>query len=62
MPVSMPGDIVTAIDGRRIDASQGLDDVLSLYGPGDMLTLSVLRDGQTIEVEVTLGTRPAGLD
>ncbi|HYI21942.1 MAG TPA: trypsin-like peptidase domain-containing protein [Candidatus Limnocylindrales bacterium] len=58
----MPGDIVTAIDGRRIDASQGLDDVLSLYGPGDMLTLSVLRDGETIEVEVTLGTRPAGLD
>jgi S1-C subfamily serine protease len=56
------GDIVTAIDGRRIDASQGLDDVLSLYGPGDMLTLSVLRDGQTIEVAVTLGTRPAGLN
>jgi S1-C subfamily serine protease len=57
-----PGDIVTAIDGRRIDASQSLDDVLSLYGPGDQLSLSVLRDGATIEVLVTLGTRPAGLD
>jgi S1-C subfamily serine protease len=56
------GDIVTAIDGRRIDASQGLDDILSLYGPGDELTLSVLRDGETIDVPVTLGTRPAGLD
>ncbi len=57
-----PGDIITSIDGRRIDAAQGLDDILSLYGPGDMLNVSVLRDGSMIEVPVTLGTRPAGLD
>ncbi len=58
----LPGDIVTAIDAHRIDAAQGLDDVLSLYGPGDELTLAVLRDGVMIDVPVTLGTRPAGLD
>jgi S1-C subfamily serine protease len=57
-----PNDIVTAIDGRRIDASQGLDDILSLYEPGDRLTLTVLRDGTTIPVGLTLGTRPAGLN
>ena len=55
-------DIITAIDAHRIDAGQGLDDVLSLYGPGDELTVTVLRDGATIEIPVTLGTRPAGLD
>ena len=55
------GDIVTAIDGRRIDASLGLDDILSLYAPGDRLTLSVLRAGATLRIEVTLGTRPANL-
>ena len=53
------GDIVTAIDGRRIDASLGLDDILSLYEPGDRLTLSVLRGGQTLQLGLTLGTRPA---
>jgi 2-alkenal reductase len=55
------GDIVTAIDGRRIDSSQSLDDILSLYKPGDKLQLSVLRDGATIQIELTLGTRPSGI-
>ena len=56
------GDIITSIDGRRIDAGQGLDDILSLYEPADTLTLEVLRNGATVEISVTLGTRPAGLD
>ena len=56
------GDIITSIDGQRIDAGRTLDDVLSLYEPDDELTLEVLRDGATINVPVTLGTRPAGLD
>jgi len=58
----LPGDIITDIDGRRIDASQGLDDVLSHYEPGDRLTVSVLRDGETLHIDIILGTRPAGLD
>ncbi len=57
----MPNDIITAIDGTRIDAAQGLDDILSLYEPGDQLTLSVLRDGTTTSMALTLGTRPADL-
>ena len=58
----LPGDIITSIDSRRIDAGQGLDDVLSLYKPGDELVLSVLRGGRTVDVSLTLGTRPAGLE
>ncbi len=58
----LANDIITSIDGRRIDAGQTLDDILSLYGPGDTLTLEVLRDGTTIDIPVTLGTRPANLD
>jgi S1-C subfamily serine protease len=56
------GDIVTSIDGRRIDAAEGLDDLLSQYEPGRQLTVSVLRDGETLQISITLGTRPAGLD
>jgi S1-C subfamily serine protease len=55
------GDIITSIDGKRIDASAGLDDILSQYSPGDTLTLEVLRNGNTISIQLTLGTRPAGL-
>jgi S1-C subfamily serine protease len=56
------GDIITSIDGARIDASRGLDDILSSYGPGDSLPVEVLRNGETIQLTVTLGVRPAGLE
>ncbi|MFI5254785.1 MAG: S1C family serine protease [Candidatus Limnocylindrales bacterium] len=55
------GDIVTAIGGQRIDAAHSLEDVLVRYSPGDVVTLSILRAGSTIELKVTLGTRPSGL-
>jgi len=57
-----PNDIITAIDGIRIDAEHGLDDILSVYQPGDRLTLSVLRGGVTLQLPLTLGTRPADLE
>ncbi len=55
------GDIITAIDGVRIDTTQGLDELLTQHGPGDELTLDVLRDGETLELEIELGTRPSDL-
>jgi S1-C subfamily serine protease len=55
-------DIITAIDGHRLDAAAGLDDILSLYQPGDTVSLDVLRNGSTIQLQLTLGTRPAGLE
>src|SRR3954454_8144694 len=56
------GDIITSIDGHRIDAGAGLDDVLSLFKPSDTLTLQVLRNGESVELKATLGTRPANLE
>jgi serine protease Do len=55
------GDIITAIGGQRLDAAHSLEDVLVRHGPGDEVTLSVLRAGATIELKVTLGTRPSDL-
>ncbi len=55
------GDIITAIDGERIDTTQGLDQILTQYAPGDELTLDVLRGGETLELEIELGTRPSDL-
>ena len=52
------GDIITAVEGQAIDQTHPLDLVLSGYAPGQTITLSILRNGQTTEVKVTLGTRP----
>jgi S1-C subfamily serine protease len=53
------GDIITSAEGRRIDTGHALDDILIEYEPGDKVTLEVLRDGRTFQVDVTLGTRPS---
>ena len=55
------GDIITAVDGIPITAVTPLDDVLTQYTPGSTVALDVLRDGKTITLTVTLGTRPANL-
>ena len=55
------GDIITAVDGQRVDAAHSLDDVLITHQPGTTVTITVLRAGQSIDLQLTLGTRPAGL-
>jgi S1-C subfamily serine protease len=53
------GDIITAVESQTIDAEHPLDLVLSGYAPGQTITLAVLRDGATLDIKLTLGTRPA---
>jgi len=53
------GDILTAVDGTALDATHPLDLVMSQHAPGQEITLDVLRNGQTTQVKVMLGTRPA---
>ena len=55
------GDIITAVDGVKISALSPLDDILTEYVPGATVSLDVLRDGKTITLTLTLGTRPASL-
>jgi S1-C subfamily serine protease len=55
------GDIITAVDGKALDAAHPLDLVMSQLSPGQTAALSVLRNGQTLTIQVTLGTRPASL-
>ncbi len=53
------GDIITAIGDQTIDAAHPLDLVLLTHAPGEKVTLTVLRDGASTSIDVTLGTRPA---
>jgi 2-alkenal reductase len=53
------GDLVTAIDGRPIVVFADLLSYLVNHTrPGQVVTLSVLRAGKQMEVQVTLGERP----
>lgn len=54
----VPGDIIVAIDGRDVLYLAQLFDRLFLYYPDDTITLTYFREGQKVEVTVTLGERP----
>jgi len=54
------GDIVIAIDGMKVT---GLDDVVNYLASntsvGDVVTLAVMRDGEELQIGVTLEERPS---
>jgi S1-C subfamily serine protease len=57
--VPVGGDVMLAIDGRSIDSSEALGSYLvTQTSPRDTVTLTVLRDGERRQVNVTLQERP----
>jgi S1-C subfamily serine protease len=54
-----PNDIVTKVDGTNIDSTHSLTSLLDQFVPGNKVTLTVVRSGKTIKVDVTLGTEPS---
>ena len=58
-PEAAGGDIIVAIDGSPVTT---FDDVLSYLqrytSPGDTVTLTIWRNGETLEVDMTLQERP----
>ena len=55
------GDVIVSINGMAIDQEHPLDSLLVQFAPNDTVTLNVLRDGKTVTIQVTLGTRPKDL-
>lgn len=54
-------DVITAINGKKVEGSDDLTmDVIS-HQPGETVTLDVVRDGKPITVQVTLAARPGGV-
>ena len=48
------GDVITAIDGDRIESVTDLVATVRAHAPGETITVTFERDGETKEVEVTL--------
>ncbi len=47
-------DVITAVNGVKIDDSDDLKDIVAKSSAGDVLTLTVYRQGQTLEIKVTV--------
>lgn len=52
------GDVILKVGERVISGLMELRTSLSPIEPGDILTLTIERDGKSREIEVTLGSRP----
>jgi len=48
------GDVITAIDGQTLTGIQELRAILSQMEPSQDVSFSIIRDGKTIEIPVTL--------
>jgi S1-C subfamily serine protease len=55
------GDVITAVDGKAVKTVEAISSYLLTKKVGDTVTLSVLRDGSSLSLQVTLGTWPTSL-
>jgi S1-C subfamily serine protease len=56
--VRVGGDIITAVDGRKLPDEAALGVALLRLRPGQNVTLRIYRDGKPRDLRVTLGERP----
>ena len=53
------GDVITAVNGEPVSSFDAVLAYLQRYSsPGDTITLTILRDGQYYELDLTLSARP----
>jgi serine protease Do len=53
------GDIITKVGGDKIDATHSLQSLITKHKVGDKITIVVLRDGKSQNLDVTLEAAPA---
>ena len=58
----VPGDVLQRLDGEPVERMTDLIDRLERYQVGDRVRLAILRDGERIELEVTLAGDAVRLD
>jgi S1-C subfamily serine protease len=52
------GDVITQFNGKKVENQDNIRKILQEKKPGDKVKVEVLREGETQELEVTLGKRP----
>lgn len=57
-PIRIGGDVITKVNGESVSSTGDLQRLVLEHNEGDTLTLTVLRDGKTRDVDVTLAVVP----
>ncbi|KFN43701.1 Do family serine endopeptidase [Arenimonas oryziterrae] len=57
-----PGDVITQVNGQRIDSAEGLHNLEGLLPVGLPVTLQLLRDGKAQTVQATLKAQAREID
>jgi putative serine protease PepD len=50
-------DVIVAIDGKAVAGAESLTGYVRAHASGDQVTLTLVRDGKSLDVDVTLATR-----
>ncbi len=53
--------MILSVDGQKVVRPDDLARLIASHSPGDKVKLRILRDGQTEDIDVTLGTRPTSV-
>lgn len=53
-----PGDLITAVNGKRVTSVDQFIGTVATYAPGDTVTFTVKRGGRTLHINVKLGAQP----
>jgi S1-C subfamily serine protease len=60
--VLLGGDIITELDGKKVEGMEQLQNLIAEHKPGDQVEVTYLSDGKKKTATVTLGTRPAKVE
>ena len=52
------GDIITEIEGKEVKSVDDINEVKNKYNVGDKIKIKLYRDGNYVDVELTLGEQP----
>lgn len=52
------GDVIVAIDGRKVDQPDDVSRAINDRKPGETISVEVMRNGKRETLKITLGTRP----
>ena len=55
------GDVVRKVNGQVVEGANQLTNVITNLAPGKVAKLDILRDGQPMTINVTLGERPTNI-
>ncbi len=56
-----PGDLITHVNGEAVRSSRALMNIIADNTPGTVLALSIIRQGEQLQIETIIGERPQPL-